>query len=86
MLFKGTVAQLGGYKIIVDSNKSLIYPSGRKDGNKLGKRKRELFVETPRGYVPRGQSFVRSGCIIMHLEDYKVLCDSKEFKEFNKKG
>jgi len=41
----GEVGVMGGFRIVEDVSFGKKYPSGKKDGNKLGRRKREMIVK-----------------------------------------
>ena len=61
-----------GTKFINTSPKCLKYPSGKKDGNKLGKRKRKLFYYV--AWTPKGAAVYDKvkDIVYMHHEDYEA--------------
>jgi len=74
--------QVGGMEIIPDVYRAKIYKNGKKDGNKLGKRKRNLTKMIANGFIKEGKSIHVEGKIIMHINDYKKLKASPELMSF----
>ena len=64
----------GGYKVIADKNivASKKYPSGYKDGNRLGKRKRRKM------FYP---NYVTEGTIICSEEQYTLMLKEKDMNK-----
>ena len=73
-------AQLNGYKIVVtDRSLVLKYPSGKKDGNKLGKHKKHMFLMTPTS------TFLDYNRMIIDKEHKIIYCTSNQYKQIKDK-
>ncbi len=72
---EGEIGQLFGVKVFTDPNipETKLHPTGKKDGNKLGKRKRNLM--TYEMYV------LGSADIVFHPEMLKTKAFKKQFGE-----
>ena len=62
-----------GFEIINTSTKVIKYPTGKKDGNKLGKRKKSLFYYIAN--IKKGEAIVdkKINRVYMNHEEYYAL-------------
>ena len=58
-----------GFQIIFTGKEEKKYPSGKKDGNKLGARKRNMLIRKPSGFMDKDKLLVEKDTRKIYIDD-----------------